>query len=214
VGLPKRNKIGEVYMKKIISGLLLAILTFSACAFADEIKQVTSETIFYIKAIHTVPENAFQNFNIFTASDSVQKQEQLISFLKSCQPYNENININFFGFDATLNIHSNGRHNEKCSYEFSGQVNNIPPELLSSSEISASDILSMRPKMTCEFTQEQLEALVYTISETFSEININNISKIEAKQNLKNKLANDERLKSLFKDSKACTLTGLAGEDL
>lgn len=203
-------------MKKILAILLGFSVVFSTCAFADEIKQVTTETIFYIKAVHTLPENALNNFSVFNTEKSSEKQEQLISFLKSCQPYNENININFFGFDATINIHSDGKINQKCSYEISANVNKIPENALSTSGLSSQDILALKPKVNCEFTQEQLDIVVNALSEGLSELNKENVtlSKTQAKKNLEAKLANNEKLKAMFKEGNVCRLTGLTDQSL
>ena len=203
-------------MKKILSVLLGVSIIFSACAFADEIKQVTTETIFYIKATHTIPENALNNFSVFSKATSSEKQEQLVKFLKSCQPYNENININFFGFDATLNIHSDGKINQKCMYEISANVNKIPENALPASGLSSQDILAIKPKINCEFTQEQLDVVVNALSESISEFNKESVtlSKTQTKKNLEAKLANNEKLKAMFRDGNVCRLTGLTNEDL
>jgi len=196
-------------MKKIISGLLLAMLTLSACAFSEEIKQVTTETVFYIKAVHTLPENALSKFSIFNPAPASEKQEQFVSFLKSCQPYNENININFFGFDATLNIHSDGRINDKCSYEFSGKINNIPEQVVQASQYPLADYAAYSPKLSCQFTQEQLDIVVDALTESINEFNKYGEKEANVKQNAKYKLVNNEKLLSVFKDRKTCSLTGL-----
>lgn len=202
-------------MKKIILGLLVAVMAFSACAFADDIKQVTSETILYIKATHTVPENSFTNFTVFS-NDSAKMKSQLISFLRTCQPYNENVNFNFFGFDASVNIHSNGIVNNKCTYEFSGKVNSIPDSIPSSPKMSNAELLTMEPKVSCEFSQEQLNALVNFVNEFMNEMDYKKpgFSKEQAKRNLKNKLANDTVINEMFKEGKACRLVSYKKESL
>ena len=204
-------------MKKFTALLLILGLTFSACAFSEEVKQVTSETIFYVKAVHTLPENALKDFSIFnTKENSAQMQEQLITFLKSCQPYNENININFFGFDATLNINSAGKVNDKCKYEFSAKVNKVPEQMTSVSGMSNSDLLALKPKINCEFTQEQLDYIATSFNEALSEMktDTSSLSKAKAKEKLKNKMENDEKFKTLFKDGNFCRVTSLTENNL
>lgn len=199
-------------MKKFLALLLGLSVVISTCAFAEEIKQVTTETVFYIKAVHTLPENALSNFSVFSQGTPSEKQEQLVSFLKSCQPYNENININLFGFDATLNIHSDGKTNDKCTYELTGKINKIPEQLVQGSQYPLSDYMAFEPKVNCAFTQEQLNTLVDAFAESINEFNSENanVSRSAAKQHVKNKLANNEKLISVFRDSKACTLSNLS----
>ncbi len=204
-------------MKKFTALLLILGLTVSTCAFSEELKQVTSETIFYIKAVHSLPENALKDFSVFnTKENSAQMQEQLISFLKTCQPYNENININFFGFDATLNINSAGKVNGKCAYEFTGKVNKIPEQMTSASGMSGSDLMAFKPKVNCEFTQEQLDYIAESFNETLIEMKTDNsnISKVKAKEKLKNKIENDEKFRALFKDGDFCRVTSLTENNL
>ena len=197
-------------MKKIIASLLLIGLTGALC-FAQNIEFETIETVFSFKAVHSLPVNYSQKIK-----DSFIKgnyKPVLTSFLKSCQPYNENININFLGFDFSINLKSNGWVNQKCSYEFIANVNSISPELKQMFSINAQDseISSVKPQVECNFNKKQLDIFVTELMtmadklDSFSDKNMKD-AVYKADKDLKLNNKRNEKFISLMKDSNVCRL--------
>ncbi|MBR1461080.1 hypothetical protein IJ596_05560 [bacterium] len=143
-------------MKKIFVFTLAAILLGGYnCAQCTEFE--TIENNFNIKFTHSIPVSYSQKIkDSFLDGDH---RTVLTDFVKTCEPYNENIRINFFGFDFSLNAKSNGWKEDKCFYEFSAKVNSVSSYVKQMLNITADDsqITAINPKMECNFNKKQLE---------------------------------------------------------
>lgn len=197
-------------MKKLIIAILLMGLT-GALSFAQNTEFETSETVFSFKAVHSLPVSYSQKIK-----DSFIKgnyKPVLSSFLKSCQPYNEDININFLGFDFRLNIKSNGWVNQKCSYKFLVNVNSISPELKQTFNIDAQDseISSVKPQVECDFSEKQLDIVVTELMKTLNKSDPSDNRAIKdaiykVNKDLKLKSKKNEELISIIKDPNVCRI--------
>ncbi len=156
-------------MKKIISALLTILLAAGVVfAYQYEEEQTTSETIFYIKATHTLPVSSAKS--IKEQFKAGKFEGAIPAFLRECKPYTENVNMNVLGFDFTVNVNSEGWANSKCIYNISMKVNNISgdmKEILGMKEMGF-DLTSFSPKIRCEFNREQLDTFVDYIAESNS----------------------------------------------
>ncbi len=149
-------------MKKFVIFAVAAVL-FGICNCAQSTEFETIENSFTFKMTHTIPVSYAQKIK-----DSVLDGDHSVvitDFLKSCEPYNENINIDFFGFNFSLNAKSNGWVNEKCSYEFYAKINSISSYTKQVLKITADDseISAINPKFTCDFNKKQLDIFVNEI---------------------------------------------------
>ena len=144
-------------MKKLIA-LIVSAAMLGGYVYAQSAEFETMESVFSIKLTHTVPVSYSQKFK-----DSLLDGDHravITDFIKACEPYNENININFFGFDFSLNAKSNGWVEGKCSYNFSAKINSTSSYVKQMLNITAEDdeIKAIEPKMECNFNKKQLEA--------------------------------------------------------
>ena len=192
-------------MKKFVicsvAALLLGICT---CAQGTEFE--TIENSFTFKMTHTIPVSYSQKIK-----DSVLDGNENVvisDFLKACEPYNENINIDFFGFNFSLNAKSNGWVNEKCSYEFYANINSISSYTKQVLKITADDneITSIKPRFECNFDKKQLEIFA-------SEIMAGSYRSKRAREAIYKPAQNDvmknrrhSELISLLKDENVCRI--------
>ena len=193
-------------MKKIFIFTLAALL-LSGYTYAQNTDFETMETVFTFKATHTIPVSYSQKIK-----DSIldgNHREVVTEFLKSCEPFNENVNINFFGFNFDLNAKSNGWVNEKCSYEFYGNINSISSHAKQMLNITADDdeITSIKPKFECNFNKKQLETFVTEIMAASSPRGIKSKEAIykPAQNDLKSNKKRDDLI-SLLTDSSVCRI--------
>jgi hypothetical protein len=85
-------------------------------------------------------------------------ETKLSNSIKSCTPYNENLNTNVSGINFIFNVKILGWVNNKCRLDFNAQSNGINEAFSSIYGFDASDatILTFEPKIRCEFTKQQL----------------------------------------------------------
>ena len=191
-------------MKKILAIFILSIL-ISTVAIAQNTTFETFESIFYIKAKHTLPVNTSKELKAQFFKGEFDSA--LVSFLKECQPYEENIDAKIMGFDFTINIKSNGIINKKCEYNISGKINNIEERTRDELNIYIpnSEIAELEPKIECSFDKEQLVFLIDTISDrnNSSDLAIKH-SFLKSNKNIYPKL--DEKLISMFQKEQVCQM--------
>ena len=190
-------------MKIKILAALLILCVMAACAIAENTDMVTTESVFYIKAIHTFPKDAFSNIDLYGRSKSGNFNSQLSSFLKTCKPFNENVNINFLGLDATLNIKGNGFTNKKCTYDLSAKLNSIPTGLLSEADNKYnSNIIGIEPKVRCELSKEQVEKVIDEFDEAYNQYVSDKMGKSSkvAKRNFEKKISQDKVFNELVNE--------------
>jgi hypothetical protein len=173
---------------KIFLSLLLLFIATS-CAIGGNTDMVTTESIFYVKATHTFPENFLQNLK------PMESKSQLMSFFKTCEPFNENIKVNILGFDAVLNFKSNGMINKKCSYDISGKINSIPESFFAGTDSSyRQGFIGVEPKVKCELTKEQVAMVVDDFEKSYNQYMYDKMSKSPkaARKNFEKKMLNDK----------------------
>ena len=93
-------------MKKFIILILSAFLMISGVYAAENTEMTTIESIFYIKATHTVPTDSVEELKMSLSNPNYLPAFK--SFINSCKPFNENIEVNLFGFDFSFNIKNEG----------------------------------------------------------------------------------------------------------
>jgi len=193
-------------MKKIIIFAVLALLV-GTYSYAQDTEFETIENSFYFKLRHTIPVSYSQKIkdSFLDGNDS----EVLTDFLKACVPYNENININFFGFDFSLNAKNNGWVNDKCSYEFYGKINSISSYAKQMMNITADDsqISAIEPKFECNFDKKQLELFATEImSGTRRNMGTKEAIYKPAQNDLKTKSKKRAEFLSMIKDPNVCRI--------
>ena len=169
-------------MKKIFIFTLTAFLLAGYnCAQSTEFE--TIENVFNMKFTHSIPVSYSQKIkDSFLDGDH---RTVLADFIKTCEPYNENIRVNFFGFDFSLNAKSNGWKEDKCSYEFYAKVNSVSSYVKQLMNITADDseISAINPKMECNFNKKQLEVFANELIFSSSKVKKTNEAVYKPAQN-------------------------------
>lgn len=194
-------------MKKF---LILSVLSiFIGCGAVIAEDMTTFESVFYIKAKHTLPTSS--SLELKKQFMNGKFESALTSFLKECKPYEENIDVDIFGINFTINIKSDGMVNDKCSYALSGKINSISESTRDEYNIYIpnSEISEIEPKIKCDFTQEQLALLIDTIADKSGDFTTGGASIKNAiyKQKSKQLSTNDEKVISMFEKGNVCSIT-------
>ena len=152
-------------MRKLIISLILSILLFGSAYAVENTDMTTFESMFYIKATHTIPSDSVKELKL-----SITNPEYLPafkSFIESCKPFNENIEVNILDFNFSFNVKNVGWLNDKCSYTITAKINSISDDMKTALKITAptEELTSIVPEVKCNFDKEQLALFTDVIME-------------------------------------------------
>lgn len=186
-------------MKKIILCLFALLIGSSAIA-----QDVTVESLFYIKATHTLSQDAYNNLD--EQFNKGEYQSALTSFLKDCQPYKENVEVNMFGLKVNFNINNSGWNNDRCEYKLSAKLLSLDEKARKTMNIGIPDdkILGVEPRISCSFSREQLVLLVDELAKMYNSNKMMHQAVYKPASSDVTKF--DEKLVRMFEHDKVCKL--------
>lgn len=158
-------------MKKLSAVLVLAaILTGSACLAIQAIN-VDEQ-----KAVNQTTNAQYREFvKNDTSEVSLQLQElgkRYSNNFRNCEPVHIYQSIDLFGLKFSIRGDINGWVDNKCSYEMSFKVSGVGKDIneIYGLNIKDEDISKIEPKVTCNFSQEELNILVDAVAASMKRV--------------------------------------------
>lgn len=196
-------------MKKFIISLILSIIICGSSYAVENPEMTTFESLFYIKATHTVPSDSVQDLKLSITDPKYLPVFK--SFISSCRPFNENIEVDIFGFNFSFNVKNAGWIENNCSYTITAKVNSITDEMKTALKITAptEEITSIVPEVKCNFDKEQLALFADVIAEKSSFLTPKNDKLAVYRPASKDISKLDEKFISMIKKDNVCKVTNM-----
>ena len=136
------------------------------------------------------------------------------SNFKTCEPVHVLQSIDLFGLKFSFKFDINGWTDNKCVYEMSAKVDGLGKDIneVYNLNIADEEISKIEPKVTCKFSQEELDTLVDAISASIQRAGeVREMSDKAAAEAAKSNLSPEEQKAiGMLVGSGACTAPDMA----
>ncbi|MGN0031213.1 MAG: hypothetical protein ACI37Q_04585 [Candidatus Gastranaerophilaceae bacterium] len=148
-------------MKKLSVILVVAaILTGSAC--------MAIQTMNIDEQVESIKATNEKNMQMTDTSYKIQELgSRYVNNFKNCEPVHVLQSIDLFGLKFTFKFDVNGWTDNKCAYDISAKFNGVGKDINEVYGLNITDeaISKIEPRITCNFTQDELNVLVDAFSE-------------------------------------------------
>ncbi len=142
--------------------------------------------------------------------------KQFVQNMKTCKPYTESMTSDYMGMNISYKIQIKGWVNNKCQLDFDADIKGASSSFESLYGVNAQDatVVSFAPKITCEFTKQQLDYVGDSIlQEEERNLGANNNMLKDPKNinvSLNNMNDSDQRLMEVVLGQNACKVVNTA----
>ncbi len=198
----------KIKLLAILTALVVGIPTIANALQTNSVENqraINQDTAIQVRQAGGTPAAAQVVDSVSTLMD------RYMTNFRTCEPVHLSQSIDLFGLKMGYQFDINGWVNNKCSYYMTGNISGLGNDIRDVFQVKATDemIAKIKPVITCDFNQEQLDILVdgfVAAQERKISEKLTGTSSVTSDTSKKKMSPEEEKMMEMLMTSQACVI--------